>query len=124
MLFPIIGAIIGVVAGVFIPYTVSASYSIYVAIAILAAFDSMLGGFVAMMNKNFKLLIFITGFFGNAILSVLIVFLGTKLGLDLYIAVGVVFAIRIFQNFAIIRRFLLNKWPKSDKIEKNAQKKA
>ncbi|MBU5449584.1 small basic family protein [Acetivibrio sp. MSJd-27] len=124
MLFPIIGAIIGVVAGVFIPYTVSASYSIYVAIAILAAFDSMLGGFVAMMNKNFKLLIFITGFFGNAILSVLIVFLGTKLGLDLYIAVGVVFAIRIFQNFAIIRRFLLNKWPKSDKIEKNAEKKA
>ena len=123
MLFPIIGAIIGVVAGVFIPYTVSASYSIYVAIAILAAFDSMLGGFVAMMNKNFKLLIFITGFFGNAILSVLIVFLGTKLGLDLYIAVGVVFAIRIFQNFAIIRRFLLNKWPKSDKIEKNAEKK-
>ena len=94
------------------------------AIAILAAFDSMLGGFVAMMNKNFKLLIFITGFFGNAILSVLIVFLGTKLGLDLYIAVGVVFAIRIFQNFAIIRRFLLNKWPKSDKIEKNAEKKA
>ena len=124
MLFPIIGAIIGVVAGVFIPYTVSASYSIYVAIAILAAFDSMLGGFVAMMKKNFKLLIFITGFFGNAILSVLIVFLGTKLGLDLYIAVGVVFAIRIFQNFAIIRRFLLNKWPKSDKIEKNAEKKA
>lgn len=124
MLFPIIGAIIGVAAGVFIPYTVSASYSIYVAIAILAAFDSMLGGFVAMMNKNFKLLIFITGFFGNAILSVLIVFLGTKLGLDLYIAVGVVFAIRIFQNFAIIRRFLLNKWPKSDKIEKNAEKKA
>ena len=124
MLFPIIGAIIGVVAGVFIPYTVSASYSIYVAIAILAAFDSMLRGFVAMLNKNFKLLIFITVFFGNAILSVLIVFLGTKLGLDLYIAVGVVFAIRIFQNFAIIRRFLLNKWPKSDKIEKNAEKKA
>ena len=68
--------------------------------------------------------IFMTGFFGNAILSVLIVFLGTKLGLDLYIAVGVVFAIRIFQNFAIIRRFLLNKWPKGDKIEKNAEKKA
>lgn len=124
MLYPIIGAVIGVIAGIFIPYTVSASYSIYVAIAILAAFDSMLGGFVAVMNKNFKLLIFVTGFFGNAILSVLIVFLGTKLGLDLYIAVGVVFAIRIFQNFAIIRRFLLNKWPKSDKIEKNAEKKA
>ena len=124
MLFPMIGAILGVVIGIFIPYTVSAGYSTYVAIAILAAFDSMLGGFVAMMNKTFKLLIFMTGFFGNAILSVLIVFLGTKLGLDLYIAVGVVFAIRIFQNFAIIRRFLLNKWPKGDKIKKNAEKKA
>ena len=107
MLFPIIGAIIGVVAGVFIPYTVSASYSIYVAIAILAAFDSMLGGFVAMMNKNFKLLIFITGFFGNAILSVLIVFLGTKLGLDLYIAVIFIYLIMVAQFQSLLSPFII-----------------
>ncbi len=118
MLYPLIGVILGILAGLFIPYTVSAGSAAYVAIAILAAFDSMMGGCAAVINKNFNLVVFITGFFGNALLSVLMVFLGSKLALDLYIAVGVVFGVRIFQNFTIIRRFLLNKWRKSDKIEK------
>ena len=54
--------------------------------------------------------IFITGFFGNAILSILLTWLGVKLNVDIYLAAIVVFVGRMFTNFAIIRRYYVDKW--------------
>lgn len=118
MTIAIICLIIGGVIGYFVSFNVTAVTSVYFAISILAAFDSILGGIVATINKTFDLAIFISGFFANAILSVVIIYFGTKVGLDIYLGIVFVFVLRIFQNFAIIRRFLLNKFKKSVKIEK------
>ena len=60
----ILGAIIGIYAPV-IPYT----YSGYLAIAILAALDTVFGGINSIINKHFNMKIFVSGFFGNAILK-------------------------------------------------------
>jgi len=109
-MFIIIGIIVGFLAAFFTPIVISPTYSVYVATAILAALDSILGGLTAILNKNFYSMIFITGLFGNAVLAAFIIFLGEKLGLDLYLAVVVVFGTRFFQNFAAIRRFLVNKY--------------
>ena len=62
----LVGALIGIYAPI-IPYT----YSGYLAIAIIAALDSVFGGINSLLKKNFDLKIFVTGFFGNAILSIL-----------------------------------------------------
>ena len=56
----IVGAVIGMNAPV-IPYT----YSTFLAIAVVAALDSVFGGITSVINKNFDLKIFVTGFFGN-----------------------------------------------------------
>lgn len=117
-MFIVIGIVVGLVAAIFTPVVIPPSYSVYVATAILAALDSVLGGLTAILNKNFNIKIFITGLFGNAILAALIIFLGEKLGLDLYLAVVVVFGTRFFQNFAAIRRFLVYKY-ESKKAETN-----
>ena len=117
MVIAIICLILGGLLGFFLNIQVTAEASVYIAIAIFAAFDSIMGGLVAQLNKRFDLPIFISGFFSNALLSIAIIFFGTKLGIDLYMGIVVVFTIRIFQNFAIIRRFLLNKLKKSAKIE-------
>ena len=61
----ILGCVIGAVIGMFAPM-VSYTYSGYLAIAIIAALDSVFGGILATLKKNFNLTIFITGFFGNA----------------------------------------------------------
>ena len=66
----IIGCLIGALIGMYAPM-VSYTYSGYLAIAIIAALDSVFGGIVATLKKNFNLTIFITGFFGNAILAIL-----------------------------------------------------
>ena len=118
MVIAIACLILGGLLGYFVNFNVTTVMSVYIAISILAAFDSILGGVVANINKNFDLAVFLSGFFVNALLSVVIIYLGSKVGLDIYIGVVVVFIMRIFQNFAIIRRFLLNKLKNSVKIEK------
>ena len=118
MLIAIICLIIGGLLGYFLNFDVTTVTSVYIAIAILAAFDSILGGIVANINKTYDMAVFISGFFANALLSVAIIYLGTKVGLDIYIGIVVVFVTRIFQNFAIIRRFLLNKLKESVKMKK------
>lgn len=105
----LIGCIIGAIAGMnapLIPYT----YSGYLAIAIIAALDSVFGGITSVLKGNFDLKIFVTGFFGNAILSILLTYLGQKLNVDIYLAAIVVFVGRMFTNLAIIRRHYLDKW--------------
>ena len=116
----ILGCIVGALIGVNMPM-ISYSYSGYLAIAIIAALDSVFGGIASTLKKNFDLKIFVSGFFGNAILSILLTYLGQKLNVDIYLAAIVVFVGRMFNNLAIIRRYYLDKWTekrqKSKKVE-------
>ena len=116
----IIACVLGIAVGLNAPI-ISYTYSSYLAIAIIAALDSVFGGILATVKKNFNLTIFLTGFFGNAILAILLTILGEKLNVDIYLAAIVVFVGRIFTNLAIIRRYYVDKLMK--KMEKNKQKK-
>lgn len=103
----LVGALIGINAPM-IPYT----YSGYLAIAIIAALDSVFGGISSVVKGNFDIKIFISGFFGNAILSILLTYLGQKLNVDIYLAAIIVFVGRMFTNLSIIRRYYIEKWNK------------
>ncbi|MBR1540125.1 MAG: small basic family protein [Clostridia bacterium] len=116
----IVGCLLGALVGFNSPI-VSYTYSNYLAIAIIAALDSVFGGIVATIKKNFDLPIFLTGFFGNAILSILLAILGEKLNVDIYLAAIIVFVGRMFTNLAIIRRYYLEKW--SNMLENRRKKK-
>ena len=116
----IIGCVIGVLIGInmtIIPYT----YSGYLAIAIIAALDSVFGGITSVLKKNFDLVIFISGFFCNSLLSIALTYLGQKLNLDIYLAALVVFVGRMFTNLTIIRRYYIEKW--TAKIEEKRKVK-
>ncbi len=101
----IIGAFLGMNAPV-IPYSLSG----YLAISIIAALDSVFGGIASVVKGDFDLKIFVSGFFGNAILSILLTYLGERLNVDIYLAAIVVFVGRMFINLAIVRRYYLDKW--------------
>ena len=116
-MLPILGMIIGILIGVFfIPVNIPQQYSIYMAVAILAALDSVFGGIAATMQQKFDMKIFISGFFGNAVLAAILAYIGDQLGLQLYLAAIFAFGNRIFLNFAVIRRYMLNKSTKKDNI--------
>ena len=116
-MLPILGMIIGILIGVFfIPVNIPQQYSIYMAVAILAALDSVFGGVASTMRGKFDMKIFISGFFGNAMLAAILAYIGDQLGLQLYLAAIFAFGNRIFLNFAVIRRYMLNKSVKKDNI--------
>lgn len=105
----IIGCIIGACIGTFAP-VISYTYSNYLAIAIIAALDSVFGGISSVLNGKFDLKIFLSGFFGNAILSIMLTYLGERLNVDIYLAAIIVFVGRMFTNLSIIRRYYIEKW--------------
>ena len=111
----IIACILGAIVGLNAPM-ISYTYSSYLAIAIIAALDSVCGGIASVINKRFDMKIFISGFFGNAILAILLTVLGEKLNVDIYLAAIVVFVWRMFMNLGTIRRYYVEKW--TEKIEK------
>ena len=89
---------------------ISYAYSGYLAIAIIASLDSVFGGIVSRIKENFDLKVFLSGFFGNAVLAMLLTWLGIRLDVDIYLAAIVVFVGRMFINLAIIRRHYIDKW--------------
>lgn len=109
MVIVLIGLIIGLVVGFYLPVSFSTSYSIYLSVAILAAIDSVFGAFRSNLESRFDSLVFITGFFSNAILAGLLAYIGDVLGIPLYYAAIFVFGIRLFNNLAIIRRIYLDR---------------
>lgn len=114
----LLGCILGAIVGVNAPI-ISYSYSSYLAIAIIAALDSVFGGIVGVQKGEFDFKVFISGFFCNSILSILLTYLGNKLDVDIYLAAIVVFVGRMFLNLTFIRKYYIEKWTnKTEKIEK------
>ena len=116
----IIGCIIGALIGINAP-VISYTYSSYLSIAIIAALDTVFGGIASVIKKNFDLSIFLSGFFGNAVLSMALTYLGQKLNVDIYLAAIFVFVWRMFNNLGIIRRYYIEKW--TDKLQKRIKNK-
>lgn len=112
----IVFTVAGIVTGlsVEIPF----SYSNYIAIAILACLDSVFGAFSANVEKKFSMSIFISGFIGNALIAILLVFIGEKLNVDIFLAAVIVYSTRLLNNFSSIRRYFLEKVEKKAKSTK------
>ncbi len=128
ILFIAVGCLIGVILGSYAP-TISYMYTDYLAIAIIAALDTVLGGITATLKNNFNFKVFVSGFFVNAILSILLILLGNKLNVDIYLAAIVVFVGRMFNNLTIIRHYYIEKWenfkkakPEENKVENKEEK--
>ncbi len=107
MLLPLLGLLIGVLAGLVLNVNVGFEFSRYTAVAILAALDSVLGAVRAELDGVYDNRIFISGFVTNAIVAVILTFIGDRLNIDLYLVALITFGLRIFSNVALIRRHFI-----------------
>ncbi|RDV82910.1 small basic family protein [Ammonifex thiophilus] len=105
----ILGLVVGIALGLNLPLVIPQAYGKYLGVAVLAALDSVFGGMRASLEGRFDNAIFLSGFFVNACLAAGLVFLGDRLGVELYTAAIVAFGVRLFQNLAIIRRHFLGR---------------
>jgi len=100
----LLGLIAGLLVGIFIPVHIPQAYSNYAAVAILAALDSIVGGYSASLEGKFNIKIFLSGFFANSITAALLAYIGDKLGIQIHLAAIFAFGNRIFLNIGKIRR--------------------
>ena len=98
------GLVVGALIAILTRPEVPTDLSRYVAMAVVAAIDSALGGTRAYMERTFNDRVFVIAFLFNAALAMFLVWIGDQLAVDLSTAVVVVFGVRIFQNLAAIRR--------------------
>lgn len=114
-MIPVIGLIIGIILGYFLNINLPDTYSLYIPVAILAAMDTVFGGARASLEKKFDSEMFVSGFLGNIVIAALLTYLGERLNIPMYLAAVVVFGGRLFNNFAAIRRLLIEKGRKKIK---------
>lgn len=90
-------------------YTIflSDGLSVYLLVAILAAMDFIFGAVKSGFENKYDNIIFITGFVGNALLAIILTYIGDRLGLPIYYVAILVFGSRLFDNLSIIRRHIV-----------------
>src|SRR3954468_5036686 len=107
LFLPLAGLLVGVLLGLVLNVNVGFELQRYSAVAILAALDSVLGAIRAELDGVYDNRIFISGFIVNALVAVLLTFMGDRLSLDLYLVALISFGFRIFNNVALIRRHFI-----------------
>ena len=103
----LISLVIGLFIGYNSPIVIPLAYSKLFSVALVAALDAAFGGLRAATSERFDKHVFVTGFFSNTLLAAALVFIGDRLGIDLYYVALLAFGFRIFKNLAILRRYLL-----------------
>ena len=109
MIGPLMGILVGMLLGLVFPFSFPVAYARYIAVAILAAFDSVFGGLRSSVENHFDPVIFVTGFFSNGIFAAVLTYMGDRLGVEIYYAAVFAFGVRIFENLAVMRRYLVDR---------------
>lgn len=121
MFWGILGILIGLLIGYFFPLAIPVEFARYTAVGIMGILDALFGAFKANLQKEFNMMVFISGLLFNMTLAILITWLGDRLSLDLYLAVLIFFTFRIFNNIAVIRYSFLTKYLGKKKVEEKIQ---
>ena len=103
----IVSVLLGLVTGYSSPLVIPVAYSKIFSVALVAALDAAFGGLRAVVSERFDKRVFVTGFFSNTLLAAALVFIGDRLGIDLYYVALLAFGFRMFKNLAMLRRYLL-----------------
>lgn len=107
---PVISLLAGAIIGSILTVNASLGIAKYLSIAILAAMDSVLGGARSLLEDTYDGLIMLSGFITNALLAMALAFLGNQIGIDMFMAATICFALRIFSNLAFIRRDIITQY--------------
>ncbi|MCD8198699.1 MAG: small basic family protein, partial [Phascolarctobacterium sp.] len=78
------GLLLGIFLGVYSPIALPPQYAKLLSVAVMAGLDTVLGGIYAAMCGKYDTEVFVSGFFINGILAVILCYAGIMLGIDVY----------------------------------------
>lgn len=111
----------GVILGIYAPLSIPIQFARYTAVGITGIVDSIFGAISADLKGEYNPVIFISGLLFNMLVAMLITYLGDRLGIDLYLAVIVVFTLRIFTNLSTLRYSFLTRFLGKKQVEEKIQ---
>ena len=103
----LIGLAVGIIFGY--PSNISADTKIF-AVILMAALDSILGGFCAKFESRFSDTVLITGFLINSVFGLILIFIGNIFEIELYYITLLVLGLRIFKNLSALKERLLKNY--------------
>ncbi len=115
MILVLFAIILGLSVGIYFPVSLNGALSLYFAVGIFAAMDSIIGALKSILENDYDSKNFITGFLLNSILAIILAYIGDKLALPLYYAAIFVFGVRLFENFSKIRIIIFGLNTKKEK---------
>jgi small basic protein len=108
MWLPLLALIIGFGAIYLVRVQIPSDYSEYIGIAVVAGLDSVMGAIRSYLEGKFNDRVLVTGFFTNAAVAVLLLYLGNRLNIRYFgTAIMVALVIRIFTNLGFVRRYVV-----------------
>lgn len=110
MWLPIIGLLLGVALGILLPLQIPVIYSHYFAVILLGILDAVLSGLKHGLENSFDLLIFWSGLLITLGTAVLLVYIGERLGVELYLAVLFALGYRILSGVGDIHSLAAKKF--------------
>ncbi len=106
MWFPLVGLIVGLTLGMIFPFNISIVEPKYLSIIALSAIDAVFLGFRAKLNNHFNTTLFTIEFILNSIIAIGLVYLGSIMNTDLFVAIAIIFSARIFYNLSTLNHQL------------------
>ena len=103
----IVVVILGGILGYILPLSFLLETNLYFILGILVGIYCMLEIIYDLLCKKERWVYWLTGFIGNLLLSLFLIFLSERLGTPLYYAVIFYFGVGIFDFFAKIRHLVL-----------------
>jgi small basic protein len=104
---PLVALIVGFLIVYPLAPAIAPAWADYVAIAVVAGFDALVGALRSRLEDRFDEAVFVSGFFANMILAAFLAYFGDRIGVDLYLAVVVALGIRIFTNLGRVRALVI-----------------
>ncbi|MBI4032370.1 small basic family protein [Candidatus Berkelbacteria bacterium] len=117
MLYGLLGLILGIGIGILSPLVIPLAIARYSAVGLFAIINAVVGAARADMQGTYDPAIFLSGLVLQLLLASGITYLGDRLGLDLALAVLVVFTFTIFQNAAKIRYVFLTRFLGRERVK-------
>ena len=110
MLLPLIGLLLGVALGILLPLQIPVVYSHYFAVVLLGILDAVLTGLKHGLEDSFDVLTFWSGLLVTLVAAILLVYIGERLGVELYLALLFAFGYRILNGVSDVHSLAVEKF--------------
>jgi len=117
MWLPVIGLLLGVVLGIVLPLQIPVIYSHYFAVVLLGILDGIVTGLNQVLEGSFDSFSFWSGILATLVAALLLVYIGERLGVELYLAVLFAFGYRFLNGISTIHSLAIDNF-KTKSLEK------